>query len=229
MAYENWPNKTHAYGCVCPRCRGGNHLIDRLASRSLSTALRHAQALESDFSYEAETPAGSITLPGTFKGWQSEITLGELFGPSPGVPYGSKSPGPGPGHGLLYRIYQDKQRPLYIGMAYRDSIQCRVASHFKDMMTKAGQPVVPQTITKLCKLTKTPPSANIRTSEIAKLRALTAAAGLNPIIKVQHAWVKPKGVPLDPKLLHAFESALQVLERPHSYVGSARTFETDWF
>jgi hypothetical protein len=46
---------------------------------------------------------------------------------------------------------------------------------------------------------------------------------------VQYGWVKPKGVPLDPKLLHAFEAALQVLERPHSYVGSARTFEADWF
>src|SRR5580704_5622032 len=167
MVYENWPSKTHAYGCGCRRCRSGNHLIDRLANRSLSAALRHAQdRYESDFGYESEPPAGSITLPGTFKGWQKEITLGQLFGPDPGVPYGSKSPGPGPGQGLLYRIYQDKQRPLYIGMAYRDSIQCRVASHFKDMMIKAGQPVVPQTITKLCRLTKTPPSTNARTSEI---------------------------------------------------------------
>ena len=66
-------------------------------------------------------------------------------------------------------------------------------------------------------------------SEIAKLRALTAAAGMSATIKVQHGEVTPAaGQRMDPKLLHAFESALQVLERPHSYVGSAQTFEAEW-
>lgn len=228
MVYENWPSKTHARGCVCPRCRGGNHLIDRLANRSLSAALRHAQGLESDFGYEAATPPGSITLPGTFSGWRGAITLGELFGTDPPLPFRSKSPPPGPGQGLLYRVYQEnKQRPLYIGMAYRDSIQNRVASHFKSVTTKAGKLAKTRMVTTLASLAKTTPMDKWR-SEIAKLRAVTAAAGLNAIIKVQYGKVMPPAsLPLDAKLVHAFESALQVIERPHSYVGSARTFEAD--
>lgn len=229
MTYENWPRLACSDGCGCQRCRRADRLVDRLANRSLSVALRHAQDLESDFGYEAATPAGSITLPGMFSGWRGAITLGELFGTDPPLPFRSKSPPPGPGQGLLYRVYQNnKQRPLYIGMAYRDSIQNRVASHFKSVTTKAGKLAKTRMVMTLASLAKTTPTDKWR-SEIAKLRALTAAAGLNAIIKVQYGKVTPPaGLPLDAKLVHAFESALQVIERPHSYVGSARTFEADW-
>ena len=37
----------------------------------------------------------------------------------------------------------------------------------------------------------------------------------------------PGGRDPDPKLLHAYEAALQVIERPHSYVGTVWTFEDD--
>jgi hypothetical protein len=98
------------------------------------------------------------------------------------------------------------------------------------MMTQAGTPMVPQLVTALCKPPKKMPSTNITRSEIAKLRALTAKPGLNAMIKVQYGEVTPpKGKKIDPKLLHAFEAALQVIERPHSYLGSAWTFEADWF
>ena len=53
MTYENWPSRTHSHGCGCRSCRDGDRRIDRLASRSLSAALRHAQdRFESDFGYE---------------------------------------------------------------------------------------------------------------------------------------------------------------------------------
>lgn len=229
MTYENWPGRTCAYGCRCPKCRSQDLRIEQLANRSLSAALRHAQNMERDFGDEAATPAGSITLPGMFGGWRGAIPLGELFGPNPPLPFRTNSPPPGPGQGLLYRVYQDhKQRPLYIGMAYRDSIQKRVASHFKSVTTKAGRLAKTRMVATLASLAKTTPADKWK-SEIAKLRALTAAAGLNAIVKVQYGKVTPRaGLPLDAKLVHAFESALQVIERPHSYVGSARTFEADW-
>src|SRR5262249_12332444 len=101
-----------------------------------------------------------------------------------------------------------------------------VASHFRGLMSK-GQPVVDQTLAGRCQLTKLAPhSTNITRSEIAKLHDEIKKLGFNPIIKVQYGWVKPKGVPLDAKLVHAFEAALRVKEGPRSYCGSARTFKT---
>ena len=52
-------------------------------------------------------------------------------------------------------------------------------------------------------------------SEITKLRILAADPNLKGI----------KVHPLSAKFLHAYEAAMQVLENPKSYVGSARTFE----
>jgi hypothetical protein len=228
MTYENWPSQTHTVGCGCRSCRSGDRQIDRLASRSLSAALRHAQdRFESDFGYEAATPGGSITLPGIFKGWRGAITLGDLLGPNPPLPFTLSGRPPSNGSGRLYRVYQEnKQRPLYIGMAYDASIQDRVASHFRSVVTQAGKLANTRRVGNLAALGAAQLGA--LKSEIAKLRALTAAAGMNATIKVQHGEVTPAaGQPMDPKLLHAFESALQVLERPHSYVGSARTFEAD--
>ena len=121
------------------------------------------------------------------------------------------------GRGRLYRVYQEnKQRPLYIGMAYEASIQSRVASHFKSVMTKAGNLAKTRRVGNLAALGAAQVGA--LKSEIAKLRALTAAAGMSATIKVQHGEVvtPAAGQRIDPKLLHAFEVALQVLERPHS-------------
>ena len=62
-------------------------------------------------------------------------------------------------------------------------------------------------------------------SEIEKLRILAADPSLNEV-KVQYGKVTAApGYPLTAKFLHAYEAALQVIEKPRSYVGSARTFE----
>lgn len=231
MRYENWPDQSHTRGCGCQSCNKGNRLIDRLADRSLSAALRHAQSrAESDFGFEAATPAGSITLPGRFGGWKRAIPLGELFGSTPPEAFVRKGPPPAPGPGLLYRVYEEnKQRPLYIGMAFRESIQKRVASHFKPLMANASKLAQTAKASDLAKLWGATPAEKWR-SEITKLQALIAATGMNSTIKVQYGEVTPpSGTSIDAKLLHAFESALQVIERPHSYVGSVRTFEVDWF
>jgi hypothetical protein len=205
-------------------------MIERLADRSLSAALRHAQdRFESDFGEESATPAGIVTLPGTFSGWRGAVALGELLGPSPPLPFTTKGAPPPGGKGRLYRVHQEnKQRPLYIGMAYQASIQERVASHFRSVVTKAGKLAATRHVGNLAVIGAG--GVGAMTSEIAKLRAITASLGMNAIIKVQHGEVTPPaGQRVDPKLLHAFEAALQVIERPHSYVGSARTFEADWF
>ena len=88
MQRENWPQHT---GC---RCGGGSRrerqLVEQLASRSLSVALRHAQnRMESDLGQEAATTAGSVTLPGRFSGWKGATELARILGPGPPPPFGT--------------------------------------------------------------------------------------------------------------------------------------------
>ena len=68
---EDWPEirpRAHPGACDCRRCRTtrARRYVDRLASQSLSTALRHAQdPWEAEaFAVEAATPAGEVKLPG---------------------------------------------------------------------------------------------------------------------------------------------------------------------
>ena len=144
-----------------------------------------------------------------------------LFGSSPPPLFTQPKPR------LLYRVYiEGRQKPLYIGMAYSASIRERVASHLRGIITKAG---VHAKTAAVSKPAVTPKAAlGGLASEIQKLRVLPAAT------RSRSAHQGPArgrdasgGQPLDPKLLHAFESTLQVLERPHSYVGTARTFELE--
>jgi len=222
MNYENWLRTDHAGRCGCVRCRRQARLIDRLADRSLSVALRHSQSrFEDGLGLEAATPSGSITLPGRFSGWRDSIVLYDLLMGSPPAAFKQKSVrGTGPGY--LYRIYEEnKQIPLYIGMAFNEPIQDRVTSHFRGLVAKSGLRLPAKT------LAGTSPGefAGLK-SEIAKLKVLVAQLPQSKHIRVQYGTVAPNsGYPMDPKFLHAFESALQVLEHPRSYVGSARTFE----
>jgi hypothetical protein len=220
---ENWP-PMHRTGCRCERCRREQRVIERLADASLSTALRHAQSrFESEQGMEAATPRGSITLPGTFSGWLKPTNVKVLLGPSPPVEFTARS---APEKGYLYRIdRKHKVRPLYIGEAYRYPIVSRVASHVAGLLTKKfavrkkGDPVAG------LKATTARDFAKMR-SEIEKLRVLLAKLPEADDLQVRYATVTPStGYPVDVKLLHAFESALQVLEKPRSYVGSVRTFE----
>lgn len=253
MTHENWPSQTHAYGCRCAQCRRGDPLIDRLANQTLSTALRHAQnraeyelELEGDMGFEAATPAGSITLPGRFGGWAGAVTLTQLFDTKspPSVLFTKKHVPAKAGFGLLYRIYEElNPTPLYIGMALTNSIRGRVTSHLKGVITKAGilaktkqvsnlqQKVaglhqhIAQMAAAAALASKQPVVKDPIKSEITKLRILAADPNLKGI-KVQYGKVTTAaGYPLSAKFLHAYEAAMQVLENPKSYVGSARTFE----
>jgi hypothetical protein len=227
MINENWPRMDHQSGCGCTRCRRRGALIDRLADQSLSVALRHAQSrFEDEFGFEVATPGPDITLPGRFSGWHRVpgVTLGELLGPNPPAAFTQKSVR-GTGPGFLYRIHEEhKQRPLYIGMAYDATIRARTASHFKRVITKAGNLWQTQQVKNLA--ATTPQDFDRNLSEVAKLRVLVAQLAGASNIKVHCGTVMPNaGYRLDAKFLHAFEAALQVLENPKSYVGSSRTFE----
>lgn len=221
---ENWPPMRHAHGCRCARCRRGEPLIERLADQTLSTALRHAQnRAEAGQGFEAQTPAGKIELPGTFSGWRESLTVAVLFGPNPPAMF-TRKPNPSTdGFGLLYRAYEQfKQQPLYIGMAFGTSIRDRILSHLYRVITKAGQKAKTAQVANLAQRMSRIGSIQ---SEIEKLRILAAHPSVGTI-RVQYATVTANpGYPLTPKFLHVFEAALQVLEKPRSYVGSARTFE----
>jgi hypothetical protein len=222
--HENWPPVSHAYGCRCARCRRGDPMIERLADQTLSTALRHAQnRAESELGAESATPAGRITLPGKWSGWSGAVSLKVLFAPGAPKIFTQKPRPITDGYGLLYRVYEEhKQRPLYIGMAYKDSIHDRVVSHLRGVVRKSGTPAQNQQTRTLA--ARLPQIATVQ-SEIVKLQILTTQPALG-LLKVQFGKVEAdSGYTMSPKVLHVFEAALQVLEKPHSYVGSSRTFE----
>jgi len=223
MVYENWPRMDHQAGCRCTRCRRQGAIIERLADRSLSVALRHAQSrFEGAIGTEAETAGRIITLPGKFTGWDTvrAVTVNELFGGTPPREY-TEPPVRGVAPGLLYRI--SDVSPLYIGMAPASSIKARVASHLRDLITPQGRPAQSQQLNDL--LAKKPEHFYKSRSEVEKLRILIARTRLGGL-KVECGKVWPSaGYPMDFKLLHAFEAALQVLERPRAYVGDVWSFE----
>ena len=217
---ENWPGLRHVRGCGCPGCRNEGGSVEALAQESLSVALRHAQdSVEAGSGFEAATPGGAVALPGVFSGWAGAIPLTTvLHGSAPDLFVR-------PRKRQLYRIYEELERtPLYIGMAYAASIRDRVTSHLGKVLTPSGGPTaLAQTLAK-----QSPDGLG---SEVKKLQILVARNLLSPArkaIKVQRGSVTAKsGFTLDPKLLHAFEATLQVLEQPRSYVSWSRAFEED--
>ena len=219
MRAENWPRDLHGGGCGCSRCRRRS-TIDRLADQSLSTALRHAQSrAEADFGEEAASPPGRVTLPGSFSGWKRPVTLAELFADPPPAPYGATA------FPALYRIYAEgTQIPLYVGMVLKTSIAARVASHVRRLITRHGAPAKTAQVKAIA--ATSPADFQRKRSEIARLRVLVAQIAGARRVKVQFGTVELDGGRRpDPKLLHAYEAALQVIERPRAYVGGVWTFE----
>jgi hypothetical protein len=222
---EDWPEirarpRAGAYDCRRCRARHADRYVERLANQSLSTALRHAQdAWESEARYwpEAEWPGGDIKLPGRFSGWSRPTPLNDVVSATSGVFTLSKAK-------LLYRIADGQPQPLYIGSAYTQTIQSRVMKEIGELrarnwigVTHTLKPFDYKTAT----LNDIPPK---RRGEIEKLRL--AAAKTSGQITVQYGKVEETSwYPVDSKLLHTFELALQVLERPQSYFSSSRTFE----
>src|SRR5688500_17856874 len=98
MPREDW---LRPKGCGCGA--GGTRdrqLVEQLANRSLSVALRHAQnRMESDFGEEAATIPGSVTLPGKFSGWKGATELARILGVSPPPPFGTTR------RPFLYRMF----------------------------------------------------------------------------------------------------------------------------
>ena len=168
----------------------------------------------------AAQPQVPITLPGKFSGWRAATPLATVLSPSRPHLFGVT------GVPLLYRIYEEgKQIPLYIGMVTRSSIAARVASHMRGFLTRAG--TSRHAGRRAISAVSTADFQRSR-SEIEKLRILVAQSGRASRVKVQHGGVElPGNKPPDPKLLHAYEATLQVIERPHSYVGTVWTFEDD--
>ena len=219
MAIENWPPRNNSPRGDCPRCRQARE-IDRLANQSLSVALRHAQnRAESELRFEAAQSPGAITLPGRFSGWRAATPLPIVLSPSRPHLFGVT------GTPLLYRIHEEgKQIPLYIGMVTRSSIASRVASHMRGLLTRAG--TLARTPAARAISAVTPADFQRSRSEIEKLRILVTQSGRASLVKVQYGCVElPGDKRPDAKLLHAYEAALQVIERPHSYVGTVWTFE----
>jgi hypothetical protein len=224
------------------------------ALRHAQNRAEHELDLEDELGLEAATGPGKIKLPGNFGGWQGAVTLAQLFDTAnpPSKLFTQTYHPSKAGFGLLYRIYEESNPvPLYIGMALKTPIRARVMSHLRGVITKAGTLAKTKQVANLqgkvaglhqhiaqmamaaAAASKQPVVKDPIKSEITKLRILAAdpnlALSTDPKlarIKVQYGKVTTEaGYPLSAKFLHAYEAALQVLENPKSYVGSARTFE----
>jgi hypothetical protein len=215
---ENWAGDCSGRrggACACRRCLSGGSGIDGLARRSLSAALAHAQQgrFETDMGAEAETRRKSLILPGEFLGWGRPVPIMQVLAPKPPEDF------VGTNRRFLYRIAKrGESSPLYIGMAFSSRVRDRVASHVGEVIS------TPATL----RLRRSPIPGR---SEVANLRQeikreLQSDRTLKNIT-VQLGTIKAGTVPLDAKLLHAYEATLQVLDRPKTYVGSAWTFEEE--
>jgi hypothetical protein len=224
------PRGRHGGGCGCGRCAtAAPRMIERLALESLSAALAHAQQghFEADLGMEAATPAGPLTLPGEFSGWRPPTPVMEVLFRSPPAEFTHRPKEKDPrDRRFLYRLYRrGGEKALYIGMAYNTRVQDRVWSHLKGLVTQSQ-----------C-MAKTPTVMNLRNmslqaikdskSEIGKFRTMVSKMDIKDLmVQVGEIRVQPRTWH-DPKLMHAYEMALQVKERPHSFVRSSRTFERD--
>lgn len=216
---ENWPNPSlepHGAACGCGRCASRLGAIDRLAGESLRAALAHAQQgrFEADMGSEAGR-LRQVTLPGQFSGWRDPVPLIDVLGSNPPADF-NRTQGR-----FLYRIAKrvGGSTPLYIGMAFSTKVRDRVVSHLMGVIKPAGRPADRQ-------------QPRRGYSEIANLREeIRRERKTDPDLRnitVQLGTIDvPRGIPLDAKLLHAYEAALQVIERPRAYVGSAWTFEEE--
>ncbi|MDJ0386934.1 hypothetical protein QMO56_02310 [Roseomonas sp. E05] len=256
---EAWPAANpRRCGCggTCLRCASGRTppdraAIDRLARRSLSAALAHAQhgRFEGEAAApEAGTPAGTLRFPAAhWGGWKGAMRLEEVLrlpraGASTFTRAGARGTFAAPR--LLYRVWKEHSRePLYIGMAFQSTIAERLADHLRDAIPKlagATRAHVPhrgghaldaaaRRRVEAWRKGFSPAVFKASRSESERLRLLLVREEANGELgKVKVAWgvVTPAGgTQLDVKTLHIFELALWVQERPRSYRADQRAFE----
>lgn len=257
---ESWSARLPRCGCggTCPRCAApagmvlGPATIDRLARRSLSAALAHAQhgRFEAEAGAEAGTPTGKIRFPeARWGGWEEARRLEDVLRlPRSGASAFTRAGAAGSllAPRMLYRVWKEHSpTPLYIGMAYRSTIAGRLADHLRDaiprlagatrahILRRGGHVMDNAARQRIDAWRKGFPPAvfNASRSESERLRLLLVREEANGELgKVKVAWglVTPvRGTQLDVKTLHIFELALWVQERPRTYRADQRAFEDE--
>ena len=129
MIQENWPGPgwhRGGCGCGCARCRRRGGMIDRLARRSLSAALAHAQhgrGEAEEWGAEATRGASRDTLYACIRvAWEAPVPVANLPAQAPAA---YRQPGE-----WLYRFWRiGEARPLYIGRITGGRVDRRVAEH----------------------------------------------------------------------------------------------------
>ena len=202
---ENWPEirpRRHADACSCRGCRvqRSDRYVDRLATQSLSTALRHAQdpwedAWEAGRSSTTALPA--ITVP-----WSAPISLKDLKAGKVGK-FGDR------GKLRVYRIHPaGSGRPLYIGMVHgaTQSVAGRIADHLKGK--KVGK----------------------QTSETYQLSKALREAPDDGKLMIRFADIDPPArFRNNKKFFHGVEMLLQAALKPQIDNPGSLTFEDDTF
>jgi hypothetical protein len=218
----------------------------------LSVALAHAQhgRFEAGFGPEIGTPQGQIKWPqATWTGWKDSTPLIQVLQLAKGAasPFTARPSGNTRSAQRLYRVWMaGEAAPLYIGMAFSNTVAERLADHVKDavrglaaaaakhlrpkqrLMDKAARDRVRRYADK--QLFSPQVYAESR-SESERLRLILVreeAKGRLSKVRVAYGDVVPQGrTRLDPKTLHIFELALWVQERPTTYLSYQRAFEDE--
>jgi hypothetical protein len=226
--------------------------VDRLARRTLSVALAHAQhgRFEAELGPEIGTPQGGITWPqAIWTGWKASTSLIQVLqlGRGAASPFTMRPSGNTRSPQRLYRVWMaGEAAPLYIGMAFSKTVAERLADHIKDavrglaaaaakhlrptqqLMDKTARDRVRRYADK--QLFRPEVYAESR-SESERLRLILVreeAKGRLGQVRVAYGDIVPEGrTRLDPKTLHIFELALWVQEHPKTYLSYQRAFEDE--
>ena len=201
---EDWPQtrpRGHADRCSCPGCRNRRvtRYVDRLASQSLSTALRHAQDPWED-AWESGPPSSdTVQLVVNPITWSKPATVSDLINKRSAA-FESV------GGNRVYKITRDG-KPLYVGGAWgaRQSVAGRIRQHVEGHPGTASQQ---------------------RRSEEKQLRK--AIKDQRTTTYVQYAdVVAPRSHRAGPKYTHAIELLLATLIGPSIYVPYVVSFEDE--
>jgi hypothetical protein len=202
---EDWPEirpRGHGGACSCHGCRArrADRYIDRLATQSLSTALRHAQDPWED-AWEAAPSASTDTVVVNPVKWSAAVTVDQINKNDQKV---KQSRFDAVNQNRVYKITRDG-KTLYVGGVWgaSQSVAGRIKKHFK------GSPGSDATISR---------------SEERQIRKQIKEKPDSTY--VQYADVKtPEGHLAGPKYTHAVELLLATKLKPAIYVRHVVTFE----
>ena len=200
---EDWPEirpRPHLGSCPCRSCRGrsADRYVERLASQSLSTALRHAQD-PGEAAHEATRPSEMSVGPIGPIAWSAPVSVYDIVNRRAPKDFETK------GRYRVYRITRDGKE-LYVAGVWSPtkSVADRIREHHDGGVIET----------------------KLRTSEQHNIRKLIKQVPTRTMVRYADV-IAPPGHRAGPKLTHAVELLLATKIKPQIYMPNVVSFEDD--